>query len=442
LPQGTFTATSFIDRIAVFEEHGRLEGGTLYLDEKELEKALEKDKDGKEPEALKRFKTQGYLIAPSAECQRVVVRLKEGGFIIREKTGSAQRSVAASDSNVDADKDLQDLRGHNSDSLLVQVYTRRLSEGDIAGAERATQVLHERGKAEREKRKLRGGTGGTEVSAGPESGGRPPVPQVAQAVPAPADVVASSPSTEEAKDIREVISEYFAPVARKLGPGAVEPTPTEIASFYPVFEMLETQAVEIYMPQQLKSSLTASVTTEIARLNKRIRERNGHKEDAISIKAYSSTNLPTILGNRNDGAKRIFINDETMAKAFSDIFVSDRDVGMLRGNRFFTAEVPQGGNDIERTVRQAWLVKVAILSCLLTEENANASIGDALRAELSGRIIDKVDIFVLNLARSDDAFAGISAVRSRLYYFLNKVVRLSEIIGEQIRILKAFWTAA
>jgi hypothetical protein len=46
------------------------------------------------------------------------------------------------------------------------------------------------------------------------------------------------------------------------------------------------------------------------------------------------------------------------------------------------------------------------------------------------------------LAKEEDASTTPEAVAQRIRFFLGKVVKLSEFIAEQLRILKAFWVAA
>jgi len=250
-------------------------------------------------------------------------------------------------------------------------------------------------------------------------------------------------SQQDSPVFEGVIDTYCAKVYPKIGPGVAQPTPTEIASFYPVWGMVETQPIEIYMSQGRESSLTDPVRQEVSRLNKRIRGRNGRTEDAISIKPYNSANLKKKLEQKNDGVKRIFINDETTMQDFVDLLKSDDSVSLLRGNRFFTASIPQSKDDVVSSVNQAWLIKVAILSCLINEENAQTAVGNALRDELSNALAaEDINSFVANLAKSDDPAAGIGALRSRADYFLGKIVRLSTVVAEQLRLLKAFWTAA
>ena len=244
------------------------------------------------------------------------------------------------------------------------------------------------------------------------------------------------------KPLIEVISECFAPVMNDKGPGRTEPSPSEIGDFYPVFELIDNQTIEICVPQGLKTSIIAAeaVEDEIARLNKRIISRTGRKDEAISIKPYTSSNIESVLGRKGDGVRRIFINDMTMTDVFSGLAASSR-VSLLQGNRLITVNIPQGKDRMEDSVNQAWLIKVAILSALVEEKNM-LTIGNALKSELAGRIETGIDIneFVSNLFMSDNESR--EAVASRIKYFLGAIVKLSQFIGEQIRILKAFWTAA
>ncbi len=243
-----------------------------------------------------------------------------------------------------------------------------------------------------------------------------------------------------APNIADIISDYAARIARDKGPGVVEPAPREIAAFYPLFGLLETQPVEIWLPQSVEKQLTAPVRAEIAKLNKRIRERSGSKEDAITIKPYDGANLSKKLAQKSDKVRRIFINDLSMTQYFRDVLRSADGVELFKGNRIFTTTIPQGRDELENSVFQAWLVKVSILSCLLTESNAPV-VGAALRSELEGRFEGDPAEFIDNLAK-DETSATPEAVARRVNYFLGKIVKLSKVIAEQLRMLKAFWTAA
>jgi uracil phosphoribosyltransferase len=246
------------------------------------------------------------------------------------------------------------------------------------------------------------------------------------------------------RPVSEIISEYFAPVASHQGPGRTEPTPTEIGAFYPVFDSIKHQTIEIYLPQTLKNALTQEVADEIRALNKRVIARTGRKDDMIVVKAYTADSLMRVLervhGDEADTTKRIFVNDTTMTGAFGALTSLDR-LYLLKGSRVITASVPKGRDRLEDSVRQAWLMKVSILSAIVNELNMS-TVGSALRAELAGRLDAGIDVgdFVTRLVKTDKEDQGETA--NRIAYFLGAIVKLSTFIGEQIRILKAFWTAA
>ena len=256
-------------------------------------------------------------------------------------------------------------------------------------------------------------------------------------------------SETQAKSILEVIDEYALNAAKDIGPGSLEPSNlvNEIASFYPAINMLESERVEVYFPQNLNDSLTRSVTEEVKRINKIIKDRardhqgRADTEDPIKIIPYSSENLEKCLKRKADGVRRIFVNDLTMTAEFRRLTGSEGGLDLLRGNRVFTAAVLKGRGEDENTVNQAWLLKVALLSALLEEGNI-LTIGASLRDELTGRISDDPVKFMENLAKKEGDAVSREAVRVRISYFLGTIVKLSTIIGEQLRILKAFWIAA
>lgn len=247
------------------------------------------------------------------------------------------------------------------------------------------------------------------------------------------------PSPVAEQPLTKIMSEYAIRYDLERGPAGVEPSVLEIASFYPVFDPLKTIRAEIYLQQDTEKALADALRRDIAGLNDRIRERNGGAvEDAIKIIPYNETNLDAILKRKPDAnVRRIFVNTPSTTPLFRAAALA----GLLRGNRFFTADVPAGWNDVENTINQAWLVKVSLLSCILDDSN-KLTVGNALKAELDGRITDNADDFVNNLAIEENDDTDPTAVSVRVNYFLGTVVKLSVIIARQLRLLKAFWTAA
>jgi 2-keto-3-deoxy-6-phosphogluconate aldolase len=250
-----------------------------------------------------------------------------------------------------------------------------------------------------------------------------------------------------ARPITEIIDTYFADPRNGYGPGVLTPSPAEIASFYPAISMLENERVEVYLPKDISDSLTRSVTEEIRRMNivirERIRKHTGRKDvaDPIEIIPYDSVNIEACLKRNGDGVRRIFVNDTTMTAEFRRLTESESGLDILRGRRIVTMSLPKGRDETEKTVNQAWLIKVSLLSALLDESNI-LTVGASLKDEISGRISDNPVRFVENLAKAEGDAASRDAIRARVNYFMNTIVKLSTFIGEQLRILKAFWIAA
>ncbi len=243
----------------------------------------------------------------------------------------------------------------------------------------------------------------------------------------------------EKSPILSAISEYVIDIGLDIGPGSVEPTREEIASFYPIYEMFSRETVEIYLPSLMYSSLTDEVRREVANLNKRIRGRTGREDDAVSFRPYDSYNLDKFLKREKEGVRRIFVNDNSMTDLLNSLLSGDSSI--FRGKRLITTSIPQTKDKKELSVYQAWLVKVALLSAMVEESNM-LTVGAALKEELKGRLDADSNIseFVTNLAGTENE--AVEAVAKRINYFLGKIVKLSQFIGEQIRILKAFWIAA
>jgi len=224
-----------------------------------------------------------------------------------------------------------------------------------------------------------------------------------------------------------------------------EPSVMDRVLFYPFFKELNTQNVEIYIPQGLL--LTPSVESAVKSLNERIRQRrdgDGLPECAgvkpIEIKKYNAMNLDKMLARKDSGSRRIFVADQSTVGDFRMLLDSGRQ-DLFRGNRLLTADTPQVNDDTENSVHQAWLIKVAMLSCLLTEDNY-MTVGTALEQEINGKIEDNAEEYISRLAQVSKENLDNRDVSSRVNYFLGKVVRLSQLVAEQLKILKAFWTAA
>ncbi|MDP2929139.1 MAG: hypothetical protein Q8O01_03615 [Candidatus Omnitrophota bacterium] len=248
--------------------------------------------------------------------------------------------------------------------------------------------------------------------------------------------------TVSEEGIPEIISTHAARIGLDSGPGStIESTTEEIASFYPVYSELNTQRIEIYLPQHVHTSITASVWDEIGALNRRIRERTGRNEDAISITPFNLYNFRAILGRKSGDVRRIFVNDASSDIWFRSLLKNTDGIDLLKGKRIITTNFTCGTDGIENSVNQMWLMKVSMLSCLLNEGNM-AIVGSALKAEFEGRLEGSVNEFVNELAKEEDSQVSREAVARRINYFLGKIVKLSTFIGEQLRILKAFWIAA
>ncbi|MDP3789958.1 MAG: hypothetical protein Q8R48_06105 [Candidatus Omnitrophota bacterium] len=232
-----------------------------------------------------------------------------------------------------------------------------------------------------------------------------------------------------------------------------EPTPTEIAQFYPVINELKVQPVEIYLHKNAADSLLRSVREKIDSFNKSIREFN-RKEDrrieekAVTIKSYTSVNLGVLLKNKNTNTRRIFINDPSIKdakEAFEAILANEAE--LFKANRFITARIKKGENDIETASNQEWLFEISIPSALLTPDNLN-TMRPILAAQLDGKIFDdtgeSVDIndYINRLSQEEGADASAVSISERVKYFLGKTIKLTTLIAEQLRICKAFWTAA
>jgi L-fuculose-phosphate aldolase len=263
-------------------------------------------------------------------------------------------------------------------------------------------------------------------------------------------------------DLIEVFGEHALRVYSKEGPGgsdlseaearaaaeATEPTELDIAAFYPAVNMFKEGRTEIYFSQQKEKTITQSMRNKIAAWNRLIR-KNGGAENAISIEAYPTTNpenFMKILRRKDNDVKRIFIADETSAGVFEELLGNADGAEALKGNKVISADIMKGRDDVENSVYQAFLIKVALLLTRLTEDNKNSFVGGAIRAELDGRIdggAKEIDAFINEFAKEESADAAASAVAARIRYFLGKIVKLNiEILGEKFKILKAFWSAA
>lgn len=98
LPKGAFMTTSYRKEFDGFAGHKVTVGGTLYLDEAMAES--EKDADAG-------YKDRGYLIVPEAGSTRVVIKLREGGYLIRVPDVSEIAIAKPVEQNVEAQAPVQ-----------------------------------------------------------------------------------------------------------------------------------------------------------------------------------------------------------------------------------------------------------------------------------------------------------------------------------------------
>ncbi len=239
------------------------------------------------------------------------------------------------------------------------------------------------------------------------------------------------------EDLLEILEGWTARIERNKGPGAF--THKDLEGIYKIVELFHNSQIEIFMPQKVK--LTEAIKIAIAKIKKR------KGEEVIRCREYSgSDNLAKLLSQpAPQGVQRIVVSEESLASGIAALVQSSPS--LFAGVRIYNAALPEnydGMEKDEKTLHQAKLMNIAILARLF-EKGKTPRIEMFLREYLTNSLEGgekDADEFIANLQESEDEAKDTSKVTKRILFFLGKIVRLTEILAREMRLMKEFWTAA
>jgi len=202
------------------------------------------------------------------------------------------------------------------------------------------------------------------------------------------------------------------------------------------------ETVNLFCAERIKilSPQSMDLTTSVKETIERIKRINGEKN--FSYKPYTEENLRTCLENKEKGEKLIIITTTAFSKFIKGIL--DKNPSLFKDVRILTIDMPSTySNENEKTQYQARVIIIAILARLF-KKDANPLVGNFLRIMLlnyfSGNI-EKVKEFMDNLGVTEKE-ASAEQIAKRVLYFLEKIVRFTEILEKEQKIMDEFLTYA
>ncbi|MBN2452627.1 MAG: 6-phosphogluconolactonase [Candidatus Omnitrophica bacterium] len=241
----------------------------------------------------------------------------------------------------------------------------------------------------------------------------------------------------ESEGLIVVIDDYIARVDKKKGPGRL--VLGDMENIYKSVSLLHESSIEIFIPQNVK--LTGTMKKVLAD----IRKREGR--DVIKCREFSSEdNLKTLLSQQApNGVKRIVISEEAMDSWIIGIIAENPN--LFLGVRLYNVALPHGYDKMkadEKNIYQAKMLNIAILARLF-EKDKTPAVEALLKDMLTGCVgVGEVDVrdFINGLPESDDEVSDTAKITLRIMGFLNRIVRLTDILARDLRLMKEFWTAA
>ena len=253
-------------------------------------------------------------------------------------------------------------------------------------------------------------------------------------------VPTTRPIVEEHPFVK-LISEYIVRLGLEKGPGIEALSTVELENLYKTVNLLSEVHVELFIPQQVK--LTENMQTAIKDMGKK--EGGSY----IICRQYSDLqNLTKLLESPPTG-KRIVITDIAEEKDQDEMArLVAKHPESFRVTRLLNIMLPvnySNMDNIEKTVYQAKIVTIAILARLF-EKNKTPMVEMLLRYMIKGclDVDDKgMNEYFDELGNPNDG-QGLSreALIKRILFLIGKTIKVVERIGEEIRLMKAFWTAA
>jgi len=254
------------------------------------------------------------------------------------------------------------------------------------------------------------------------------------------DIINEAVKTVKESKIEEYKKNFFNECTSALkkyssSSGSLETVKEVMENIYKTIELLHNSQIEIFVPQRHK--LTDSMKKALSD----IRKRKG--EDVIKCREYNGAQrLAALLASpTSKNVKRIVIADN---RDYSQIRgLVDTQPEIFMGVRLMNAILPddyENLEDVERTLYQAKMINIAILERLF-EKNETPMVEALLRNMLKG-CVEGIDDYIANIAESDGEAKDPNRIKMRILFCLSKAVSFVEKIGQEIRLMKAFWTAA
>ena len=202
--------------------------------------------------------------------------------------------------------------------------------------------------------------------------------------------------------------------------------------------LFDASKMEIFMPVGIK------LTQPVIDYFERIRAKYG--DNAVKIRPYSGADhLSQMLEKEPAGVKRVVIVQSAAAAQIA--LIATRSPKIFANVRLYSVELPKDyatmGRDAE-TVFQSKMLNIAILIRLF-EKNKTPMVEALLREYISnafGEEREEADQFIAMLQESPDESVNVESVTKRINYFLGTIVRLTEILARELKLMQVFLTAA
>jgi hypothetical protein len=236
-----------------------------------------------------------------------------------------------------------------------------------------------------------------------------------------------------------VISQWIVRAGFEHGPASGVLSTTDTTNIYETVNLLNDNQIEIIMPQFFE------ITETIKKAIRDINRRTGVKR--IKLTQFSDVkHLETLLGRKcPPGMKRIVITGNRLKNRLNRLV--EKNPGLFQGKRLLNIQLPSSYSKMTpryKTLHQSRTIMIAILARLLEKEDT-----PRVEAILKEMLKDHLDIggnkwgeFVNNLTDSEKTDSTPEEIKTRIKYFLGKVIRLVGILGKEIRLMKRFWVSA
>ncbi len=257
------------------------------------------------------------------------------------------------------------------------------------------------------------------------------------------DLLRQAEAIAEFNKEQEFTRTFIARIASRAGPG----TPSDVGfkeedqrATFEAVNLLHETSIEILVPQTEleKFELTHDMKKAI-----KLMQRRGL---SIEVTTYNARSLSNHLSERPDGVKRIIISNSWTSRAISGLLNDKSSVELFRDVRLLNLEFPANMKSSgEKTLWQARFLMVTILARLLEDGAGDAIVVKALLLEMLGESFhldkDAAGKFIDALSVSEENSSG-EDIKKRVQYFLDNVVRWTEMLAREYRLMQEFWTYA